>query len=351
MQVALLGDTHFGIRGDQNAFLQHMHWFFQHVFFDTLRNRNIKTIIHVGDLVDRRKYINYHTLRRMRDTFLDEIKNRNLEMHIITGNHDHYWRNTSKLNALDELLYGYDFKIYSEPDVVYFKTGNLSVPVIMVPWITQENRDRTNWVLQQAPDNAIICGHLELAGFTMNPGSVAEHGDDASLYKRFAGVYSGHYHSKSSQGNVHYLGAPFAFNWGDFNDPRGFHILDLDTHELEFIENPYSMFNQLVYDDSDPELCVVPSDQHYMDCYVKVIVRNKKSQAQFEKFLADIDAKQPLDIKIVETVQLSVDKETFSGTETTPEIIKKYIHQINTPKQQQLETKMMNLYQKALTIE
>lgn len=342
MKIALITDTHFGIRNDQNVILQHMHWFFQHVFFPTLAENNIKTIIHLGDLVDRRKYINYRTLQQMKDSFLNEVVERGLDMHIITGNHDHYWRNTSKLNALSELLYGYNFNVIYEPDEVHIGGRDL----IMLPWVTNESHSKTYDLLNKASSEDVVMGHLELSGFAMNPGSVAEHGDDPAPFQRLAGVYSGHYHTKSSKGNIHYLGAPFQFTWGDYMDPRGFHLLDLDTLELEFVENPYNMFLQLVYDDREELPTFFAHDK-----YVKVIVKHKTSQARFEKFLKAIDGQFPIDIKITETIELQVDSDEISGTESTTDIIRRYISNLDIPNKEPLEKLMMKLYEEALLSE
>lgn len=344
-KICLISDTHFGVRNDQSAFLQHMHWFFQHVFFPKLEKERIRTIVHLGDLVDRRKYINYHTLNRMKSMFLDPIKEKAFDMHIITGNHDHYWRNTSSINSLDELLADYQsvMTIYRDPDWV--KIGPRTC--LMLPWITNENRETSMSMVNSLGQHMLTFGHLELAGFVMNPGSVAEHGDPSEPFKKASATYSGHYHAKSSQDSIHYLGAPFQFTWGDYGDPRGFHILDLNTLELEFIENPYSMFRQFVYDGDLPH----PEIEHVMDCYVKVIVKNKKSQADFEAFLKKIDVKSPLDIKIVETVNLVVDQSDFTGAESTVDIIKSYIDQVDIPAKPQLEALMMKLYQDALLAE
>ena len=38
--------------------------------------------------------------------------------------------------------------------------------------------------------------------------------------------------------------------WSDYNCPKGFHIFDTDTRELERIENPLPIFKKLSYDDT-----------------------------------------------------------------------------------------------------
>ena len=71
MKIAIITDTHFGAKGDSQIFLEHTFKFFEDVFFPTIKERGITNVLHLGDLMDRRKYVNFHTLHQMR-TRLDE---------------------------------------------------------------------------------------------------------------------------------------------------------------------------------------------------------------------------------------------------------------------------------------
>ena len=99
-------------------------------------------------------------------------------------------------------------------------------------------------------------GHFEIAGFAMYRGMESHEGLSKDLFKQFDMVFSGHYHHRSNDGHIYYLGNPYELTWQDFNDPRGFHLFDLQTRELEFIGNPYTMFERVEYDDAlaDPSL-------------------------------------------------------------------------------------------------
>jgi len=338
-KIALITDTHFGVRNDQISFLDKQKEFFDNVFFPTLEEQKIDRVIHLGDLVDRRKFINFNTLNRMKTDFLDRLGNQVVT--IVAGNHDVAYRMTNSLNALDELL-----KSYKNFNLITKKPKHVD-DFLYVPWITSDNREESFKIIKDS--RAQYCfGHLELSGFKMNSGIIAEHGDDPIEFAHLGMVFSGHYHSKSSRGNIHYLGAPFAFNWGDYGTDRGFHILDTKTNRLTFIDNPYTLFYQLDYDEEKqsfiPELIE--------NCYVKIVVRNKSSQSKFEEFLEKVQSKKPHDIKIVEQQSLEIDTEVFSGIETTPEIIKKYIEQIDVNvNKKELEKVMINLYQQASLLE
>ena len=66
MKIALLNDTHFGARNDSPAFLDYFMRFYNEIFFPYCKENNITTLIHLGDVVDRRKFINFKTAHTFR---------------------------------------------------------------------------------------------------------------------------------------------------------------------------------------------------------------------------------------------------------------------------------------------
>ena len=343
MKIALICDTHFGIRGNNFSFLDYQEDFFNDVFFPELEKRGIKTILHLGDLVDQRKSINYFTLKRMKEMFLDRLTG--YDVTFICGNHDIFFRNSNSLSALSELLGSYYFRRYSRPLSFFY----YSRPVCLIPWITSENKLQTEDVIHDTP--AEIClGHLELSGFPMDGGMIAEYGDDPLQYKKFKSVLSGHYHTKSKSGNIQYLGAPFQFTWADHEQEKGFHILDLDTLDLEYIVNPYTLFHQIVYDGKSP--IDFNQELYFNNSYVKIIAKKKDSQAEFERFVKAIEGSKPLDIKIVELADLQVTASDITGMETTTEIIRKYINELSVDvDKSKLEELMLQYYKRSQEIE
>ena len=59
MKYALITDTHFGVRNDSQILLEYQKKFYDEIFFPYLDKNDIKHIVHLGDLVDRRKSINF----------------------------------------------------------------------------------------------------------------------------------------------------------------------------------------------------------------------------------------------------------------------------------------------------
>ena len=346
-KFAIITDTHFGARGDSEAFLDYQKRFLDDIFFPYLRKNKINDVIHLGDLVDRRKYINFQTAKRMREDFILPLWDKNV--HFIAGNHDVYYRSTNQINVYSELLQGYDHKVYLDTNEVIIDDETF----LFVPWINPENQTKSLDLISKT--KAQICmGHLELVGFEAIRGHTMDHGMSPSLFDKFDVVMSGHYHYKSSKGNIHYLGSPYQMNWGDFGDPRGFHIFDTKTRKIEFIENTYSLFSKFFYNDAEKDKSVLKKelDKTQIDgVYCKVIVENKTDPYIFDWLIAEIEKKNPLDLKIVEAQEVFsrdyVEEDT--KVEDTLTVLRSSVRSVDVEdaKKKQLETLMVDLYNQA----
>ena len=113
--MCILGDCHFGMRGDSIIFHKHYEKFYDTVFFPYLKENNIDTIFQMGDLFDRRKFINFNSLFLCRKYFFNRLKENNITFYSILGNHDITYRNTLEINSSQLLLNEYDnITIYDE---------------------------------------------------------------------------------------------------------------------------------------------------------------------------------------------------------------------------------------------
>ena len=63
MKFAILNDTHCGVRGDMIEMSKYQGRFYNEVFFPYLDEHDIKHIVHLGDYFDRRKYINFASMK------------------------------------------------------------------------------------------------------------------------------------------------------------------------------------------------------------------------------------------------------------------------------------------------
>ena len=250
MKVALVTDTHFGARSDNLAFDSYFEQFYTDFFFPTLEEKGIKTICHLGDIFDRRKYINFNTLRSCKRYFFDKAQELGIEIHMVPGNHDTYFKNTNEVNSPNLLLGEYNnITLYQEPTEIMLDRHK----VLYLPWICGENYDRTMAKISET-DAKTCFGHFEFAGYYLLPGMPNIHGMDTDAFSDFDLVVSGHFHHRHSRGNITYMGNPYEITWSDYDDPRGFAIFDTVKGALEYHDNPFRIFHKIYYDDSDLSL-------------------------------------------------------------------------------------------------
>jgi DNA repair exonuclease SbcCD nuclease subunit len=309
MLIALITDTHFGCKNDSLLFQDAFKRFYHDTFFPTLRERGIRTIIHGGDLFERRKFINFHVLYRTRTEFLEVLDAGGYDTHLLVGNHDTYFRDSNDVNSLTELLHKRypNFHIYEEPQEIVFD----GLRMLFVPWLNESNMP-TGLDMIKRSKAPVLIGHLEVSGFHMDQTQICEHGMDRAVFKRFKRVFSGHFHHPSKEGNIQYLGSPYEMTFADVNDPRGFYIFDTKTLELEFIENPHKMFFRLVYDDRDESThgAMLAKDfSAYQNKFVRVVVPYKTNPILYEQWIDKLAQADPADFQVSEQYSLEVSEE------------------------------------------
>jgi len=291
MRVAILADTHFGARNDSQNFDSFFKKFYENTFFPFMEENKIKTLIHLGDVFDRRKYINFNTLKSAKKYFFEPLQELEIDMKIIIGNHDTYYKNTNEVNSLDLLLRQYpNIEILEKPIIQEIDNQSCS----FVPWICSDNYDECMEVLKQS--TRYCFGHFEIEGFYMFRGVKNDHGLNRNLLKDYEMVLTGHFHHRNTDDNIYYLGSPYGFTWNDFDDPRGFHVLDLQTSEISFIQNPNIIFKKIHYDDRKP----LPKPSDFSECCVKVTVVHKTDYHKFDKFIDGLYANDVLELTIHE---------------------------------------------------
>ena len=142
---------------------------------------------------------------------------------------------------------------------------------MFLPWINSENFDETKQLIDKTKAK-IAMGHLEVNGFKATRGHMMETGMDVGIFNKFEKVYSGHFHTRSNDGKIFYLGNPYEMFWNDVNDKRGFHIFDTETLTHTPINNPYKLFYNIYYEDTNHKLF---NATEYKNKIVKIIVRKK----------------------------------------------------------------------------
>jgi len=354
MKIAIITDQHFGARNDSIQFLDYYEKFYRDTFFPILDANNIDTLLILGDTFDRRKYVNFYSLKRTKEMFFDELTKRNIQVHMLAGNHDTYFKNTNDVNSVDLLLKEYNnINVIDKPTTIYIKDTH----ICMIPWICPENHEESMFELSDT-DAEIVMGHFEIAGFSMHRGMPSYEGLNRDIFKRFSMVFSGHYHHRSVQDNIRYLGNPYELTWQDYNDVRGFHLFDLSDRSLEFVENPNVMFHKISYNDKENTITEITNLDlsKYAGTYVKVVVINKTNPHLFDRFMENLYKVNPIDITIAEDftdLTEGIEDDMINEAEDTITIINKFVdgiqdENINNDK---LKTVLKELYVEALNQE
>jgi DNA repair exonuclease SbcCD nuclease subunit len=340
MKVAIITDTHYGARKGSKLFHDYFEQFYQNVFFPTLEQYGITTVIHMGDAFDSRKSIDYQSLEWAKRVVFEPLKK--YQVHMIVGNHDSYYKNTNNTNSPQLLLTDYpNIQTYSSPTEIQVENLN----VLLLPWICMENQEQSLKMIKKTKAK-VVMGHLELQGFRVNRQIVMEHGLDSNLFSNFKKVFSGHYHTRSNNKNVFYLGNPYEIYWTDVGDTRGFTIFDTETLEHSPINNPYKMFYNIYYEDTNHQTF---DTREYENKIVKVVVRKKTDTKKFEKFLDKLYTSGIAELKVVENfeIQESEDFEAFES-EDTLSILNRYVEESEVNLDKSIVQKLLQeVYQEA----
>jgi hypothetical protein len=349
VKVAILGDVHIGVRGDSIAFHNYFKEFYTNTFFPYLVQNGITTIFQLGDLFDRRKYISFQSLALCRKYFFDQLVKHDIQCHVLLGNHDIFFKNTLEVNSPDLLL-----RDYKDHVILYDKPTNW-MGIDIIPWICKDNELEVMDFIKRS-GSGVCFGHFELAGFEMDRGNICHEGMDPSILNKYDLVLSGHFHHKSNNGSIVYVGTPCEHTWADYNDERGFHIFNSDTRELKFIPNPEKMFYKIKYNDDELFYNDIANQDysHLNNKFVKIVVEKRNNTFLFDTLLDSLAKVNPLEVSVVEdfseitdNVEVDIDQ-----AEDTMTILNKYVDGLTLPvESDRIKTVLRDVYNEALSME
>ena len=78
MKIAIITDTHYGARKGSKHLHEYFEKFYTNVFFPSLEERGIDTIVHMGDIFDSRKSIDYQSLEWAKRVVFEPLKKYNV---------------------------------------------------------------------------------------------------------------------------------------------------------------------------------------------------------------------------------------------------------------------------------
>jgi DNA repair exonuclease SbcCD nuclease subunit len=340
MKIAVLSDTQYGSHLDYVPFLELNRRFFREIFWPELQKRGIKVVVHLGDLLERRTYVNYRTATYLKEDVFDVLVSGGYHFHWIFGNHDIFYREATGINAA-RILAPNSIHTYNRATNVRFGECN----ILFVPWIVEENRDYSMQTIRQSPAT-VVFGHLELQGFQLDKYQTCQSGIDASIFHRFELVLTGHFHHRSIRDRIYYVGSHAEFTWSDYGDKHGFHIFDTDTRDVEFIENPFTVFKELVYDGTSTPL----SQEELQGKIVRVVVKSKHDPENYSNFMRTVEEAKPLEVDALDTYLVAnlSSSEVVSEAKSTSNIILEYVDASSPPvNKEKLKAVISDLYAQA----
>ena len=347
MKVAIITDQHFGARKSSRVFHDFFNKFYKNVFFPTLKKRGIDTVLDLGDTYDNRRTLDLWAANWSKTEYFDKLREMGITVHALVGNHTAYFKDTNDVNTLTGIVGEYDnISIYDRATEVVI--GGL--PILFLPWINQQNKEESYTAIENSKSK-VAMGHLELNGFEAHRGYLMDHGDSTAPYRKFEKVFSGHYHRKSHRNNIWYLGNPYQIYWNDYRDRRGFHIFDTETLELEFIQNPYEIYQKIYYHEDNIQSSMFKFHE-YANTFIKIIVEKKTNTDKFERFISQLYAAGVHEIKVIEDPSFEQDlsEEIDIEREDTLTILEKYVDDMEHSDKDALKNILKSLYVEALEL-
>jgi len=213
-KVACFTDIHFGLKSNSRLHnedcMDFVDW-----FIDTAKKEGCETAIFLGDWHHNRNSTDVGTMNYTVRA-LEKLNGAFEKVHVITGNHDQYYKDKRDLHSLE---YGRLFPNINMVNGEFTEGG-----VTILPWLVGEE-----WKHVSNLKSKYIFGHFELPLFYMNAMvQMPDHGElQVSHFKHQEYVFSGHFHKRQNQDKIHYIGNAFPHNYADaWDDARGMMILD-----------------------------------------------------------------------------------------------------------------------------
>lgn len=342
MKIAILGDTHFGARNSNQVIEKWQRRFYEEFFWPKIDELGIKTVIQTGDYFDNRKWINLQTMAFQKEVFVKQSQQREVSTYVIVGNHDIPLRHSLANSSVEQILGDEEyFHVVTKPTTEEFADRSIT----LMPWICKENEEDSLKLLRKGGD--IVLGHFEVTGFVMHPGAIAHDGLAASDFKKWNKVWSGHYHTQSENGNIHYVGTPYQMTWNDATTKHGFWVYDTTDDSMTFFENPFRYFHRFIWEDG----CKVTLN-NLKNSYVKINVKKKTDFESFEKFIDQINFGEPFEVKITESFEEynSDNVGDLIEIHSTEELISEYVEDVASTNKDAIKNLLLELYHDALTV-
>jgi len=213
-KVAVFTDIHFGLKSNSKQHNDDCERFIDW-YIEQAKENGCDVGIFSGDWHHNRNALNLTTMDASLRS-LEKLGKAFEKFYFFPGNHDLYYKDKRDIHSVVFGRHVPGVTIVDHPEVID--------DVALVPWMVGEE-----WKDVVKMKCRYMFGHFELPHFKMN--AMVEMPDTgevkASDFKNQELVFSGHFHKRQVQNNIHYIGNAFPHNYADaWDDERGMMILE-----------------------------------------------------------------------------------------------------------------------------
>lgn len=317
-KAACFTDIHFGLKSNSRTHnedcMEFVDW-----FIATAKEKGAETCIFLGDWHHNRSTTDVSTMNYTVNA-LEKLNAAFDKVHIITGNHDQYYKDKRDLHSLE---YGRLFKNINMVNGA-FTEGNVTI----LPWLVGDE-----WKHMEKIKSKYIFGHFELPLFYMNAMvQMPDHNElQPSHFKHQDYVFSGHFHKRQSKDKIHYIGNAFPHNYADaWDDARGMMLLEWDKVP-EYIDWPNCpKYRTIKLSRLIDEKDAIISDKMYLRVTLDIDITFEEANFIKETFMKEHDIRELSLITEKENLEGIIDEATDVKFESVDQIVAEQIVALET---------------------
>jgi DNA repair exonuclease SbcCD nuclease subunit len=214
--------------------------------FNVAKENNVKNILFGGDFFHDRHKIDIYTYHRAYDTLKNSIKDTDINIWFLLGNHDLWFYENTDISSVHPFSSIKGVKVISKPS--RFEIDGLNWDFLP---FTQNPVNSLKILNSLEGEKQCLIGHIALNQAKMHIGKyasdiVVEHeGDmvsvDTDLFMEYEQVFLGHFHSEQKvNAKVEYIGSPLQLSFGEAFEDKHLILLDSKTRKKKYINNDFS---------------------------------------------------------------------------------------------------------------
>lgn len=284
-KAAIFSDLHIGKSKDSQLKLKAAKDFIQWMKASSKKN-GCDIVIFLGDWFDNRNSISVETLN-VGYQLLREISS-SVPLILVVGNHDTVSNTDAILNSLNPFREIENVFVVDKVSTILI--GNRRS--VFFPWGSYQTFNPADSIFDFG------FGHLEFNGAALCGGVDSSKIEQDSINEKAPLVFAGHYHIRkeyaTKNGKLISVGSPLELDWGDYQDDKGYYVLDLASRQYEYVQNDVSpkhikvCLSDIV---KNPEILeILPIKNNY----VRLVIDDKQDFVLITDTLKNINSKSPI---------------------------------------------------------